>query len=190
MFSAVKSRILSTLLLLGVCVLAGSQTALGNLPWNGTKREAMRFRLVALAWNHPRSSYFASEEIFIAEGELTKDETRLVKLVFEFLPYQPRLSEEGLDYSTLHELRAVRDPQCDETVAQITNGPKGDWRQMQSQLKYSTDAPQLNLSRHKSPLPCYVTNADDYSRPIHTDIESQPPQPSLKHRPEPENPDN
>jgi hypothetical protein len=76
-----------------------------------------------------------------------------------FLPYQPRLSDEGLDDSTLHELRAVRDPQCrdpqcDETLARITTGQTGDWRQNQPQLKYSAAAPSLNLSRQKSPLPC------------------------------------
>jgi hypothetical protein len=135
----------------------------------------MRLRLVALAWNHPRASAFGSEEVFIAEKELSKDESRLVKLVYEFLPYQPRLSDEGLDYSTLHEVRAMREPQCDETLGQIATGQMGDWRQQQFRLKYSTDAPPLNLSRHNSRLPCYVTNAEDYAKPVHD--ESQPPQP-------------
>lgn len=171
--------------IVAVCLMGGSETARGDLPWTTTKKEAMRLRLVALAWNHPRSSFFGSEEVFIAEKELSKDETRLVKLVYEFLPYQPRLSDEGLDYSTLHELRAVRDPQCDETLAQIASGQMGDWRQQQLQLKYSVDAPSLNLARHKSPLPCYVTTAEDYSKPVHE--ESQPPQtppPTLIPRPD------
>jgi hypothetical protein len=137
------------------------------LQWREARKESMRLRLVALAWNHPRSSFFRSEEIFIAEKELDKNETRLVKLVYDFLPYQPRLSEFGMDYSTLHELRAVRDASCDETLAQMTSSPAGDWRQEESHLKYSTDAPVLNLERHKSHLPCYVTSADDYSRPVH-----------------------
>jgi hypothetical protein len=163
------------IVLIAVCLMGGSETARGDLPWTMAKKEAMRLRLVALAWNHPRSSFFGSEEVFIAEKELSKDESRLVKLVYEFLPYQPRLSDEGLDYSTLHELQAVRAPQCDETLAQIASGQMGDWRQQQFQLKYSTDAPPLNPSRHRSRLPCYVTNAEDYSKPVHD--ESQPPQP-------------
>jgi hypothetical protein len=167
-----------------LCVISGSETAHGNLPWPAPKKESMRLRLVALAWNHPRSSFSTSEEIFVAEKELNKDETRLVKLVYEFLPYQPRLSDEGLDYSTLHELRAVRDPQCDETLDKMATGQMGDWRQQQSQLKYSTDAPPLNSSRHKNPLPCYVTNAEDYSKPVHNESEFQSaPLPTLTPRP-------
>lgn len=176
-------RFCGMLLLAIVCLIGGVENAHGNLPWPAAKKESMRLRLVALAWNHSRSSFFASEEIFVAEKELTKDETRLVKLVYEFLPYQPRLSEQGLDYSTLHELRAVRDPHCDETLAHITSGQEGDWRQEQSQLKYSTDAPPLNFARHKSPLPCYVTNAEDYTKPIPSESGPEPATPQLIPRP-------
>jgi hypothetical protein len=146
----------------------------GELQWPWPKKEPMRLRLVALAWNHPRSSFSTNEEIFIAEKQLTKDESRLVKLVFEFLPYQPRLSEQGLDYATVHEVQAVRDPQCDERLAQIVAGQTGDWRQQQPQLKYSTDAPVLNVTRHSNPLPCYVTNANDYTRPTRDESEPAP----------------
>jgi len=148
-------------------LLVASTTARGELEWQMPKMQPMRLRLVALAWNHPPTSFFASEEIFIAEMEITKDESRLVKLVYNFLPYQPRLSDNGFDYSTVHELRAARDPECDETLGQLTTGQVGDWRQNGTQLKYSTDAPALNLARHKSRLPCYVTSAADYTKPVH-----------------------
>ena len=128
--------------------------------------DTVRAWLVALAWNHPRSSFFANEETFIAEKQLTKDESRLVKLIYNFLPYQPRLSDYGLDYYTVHELRAVRDPQSDEKLAQIMIGQIGDWRQQQSQLKYASEAPVLNAARSTRPLPCYVTDADDYDRSL------------------------
>jgi hypothetical protein len=147
-------------------VICGPEMLHGQLRWQWPKKESMRLRLVALAWNHPRSSFFASEEVFIAEKQLTKDESRLVKLVFEFLPYQPRLSDYGLDYSVSHEMRAARDPQCDETLAKLMTGEVGDWRQQSSSLKYSTDAPALNLTRHRNPLPCYVTDADDYTKAV------------------------
>lgn len=147
-------------------LLCAPTTARGELQWQMPRMEPMRLRLVALAWNHPTSSFFASEEIFIAEIEITKDESRLVKLVYNYLPYQPPLSDNGLDYSIVHELRAARDPQCDQTLGEITTGQSGDWRQDRSQLKYSTDAPALNLARHKNRLPCYVTSASDYTKPV------------------------
>ena len=159
---------LSSIFFLIVTELAtGPTPARGELQWQSPKIESVRLRIVALAWNHPRTSFFENEEIFIAEKELNKEESRLVKLVYDFLPYQPRLSEYGLNYETVHELRAVRDPQCDQTLAELIAGQLGDWRQANSELKYSTDAPPLNLERHKSRLPCYVTSADDYSRPLH-----------------------
>ncbi len=161
---AIRFRSLALLAAFGI--VCGLQTN-GELQWQEQKKEPIRLRLVALAWNHARSSYFSSEEVFIAEKELDRNETRLVKLVYEFLPYQPRLSEFGMDYSTLHELRAVRDATCDETLAQIIASQTGDWRQQESHLQYSTDAPALNLARHKSHLPCYVTNAEDYSHSVH-----------------------
>lgn len=162
--SAVRFR--SLVLLAAFGIVCGLQTK-GELQWQEQKKEPIRLRLVALAWNHPRSSFFPSEEVFIAEKELDRNETRLVKLVYEFLPYQPRLSELGMDYSIVHELRAFRDATCDESLAQIITAPNGDWRQQESHLKYSTDAPALNPARHKSHLPCYVTSAEDYSHSVH-----------------------
>jgi len=138
-----------------------------ELQWQEPKMEPVRVRIVALAWNHHPTSFFANEEVFIADMQIAKDESRLVKLVYSFLPYQPRLSDNGLDYSIVHELQAARDPDCDQTVSEITTGRVGDWRQDQSQLKYSTDAPAVNLERHKKRLPCYVTSAADYTRPVH-----------------------
>jgi hypothetical protein len=153
-------------LLLALCTLAGRESAQAELHWPALKKQSVRVRLVALAWNHPRSSFFSSEEVFIAEKQLGGDESRLVKLVYGFLPYQPRLSESRFDYSDVLELQAVRDPSCDETLLQMTTGEVGDWRQQQSGLKYSTDAPPLNLQRRKSTLPCYVTTPEDYRRAV------------------------
>jgi len=161
-----RAGFLGIVWLVAMCGLCGPETARGDLRWQSPPKELMRLRLVAMAWNHPRSSFFASEEVFIAEKELTHDESRLVKLVYTFLPYQPRLSDEGLNYSTVHELRAFKNPECDETVAHLLTGEVGDWRGEQSHLQYSAEAPVLNLARRKSRLPCYVTNADDYARPL------------------------
>ncbi len=159
---------------LGIALLGVQQSARGELRWENAKKEPIRVRLVALAWNHQRSSYFASEEIFIAEKQLGQDESRLVKLVYGFLPYQPRLSEAGFEYSRVYELRAMRDPDCDEPLSQITSGRKGDWRQANSDLKYSTDAPPLNLRRSKSNLPCYLTDPEDYRRSVQKPVKESP----------------
>jgi hypothetical protein len=154
-------------LLVTVCAFCARQRAAAELHWPSSRKEHAHLRLVALAWNHPRSSFFASEEVFIAEKQLSGEESRLVKLVYGFLPYQPRLSDAGLDYSDVLELRVTRDPSCDETLLQMTSGQVGDWRQPASSLKYSADAPELNLERRKSTLPCYVTGAEDYNKSAH-----------------------
>ena len=157
----------------GVVVVVWLATAVvcpsgrAELHWQTAKKEQIRVRLVALAWNHTASSFFANEEVFIAEKELAPEESRLVKLVYGFLPYQPRLSAYGLDYSMVHEVSAVRDPECDETLGQHMAGEVGDWRHFYGGLRYSSDAPPLNLARHKSALPCYLTTAEDYHRPLH-----------------------
>ena len=149
------------LTLLGICAMLGREPAEAELRWQDGKKEPIRVRIVAMAWNHPRSSFFSNEEVFVAEKALNQSESRLVKLVYGFLPYQPRLSDNGLDYATVHEIRALRDPECDETLAQMTSphGPR-------SSLKYSTDSPILNVERRRGPLPCYLTTADDYGKAL------------------------
>jgi len=99
------------------------EQASAELHWQNQKKEYMRIRLVALAIAYPRSGYFSSQEIFVAEQQIEKDETRLVKLVYNFLPYQPRLSEYGMEYTTAHDIKATRDPDCDEMLAHM--GPQG-----------------------------------------------------------------
>ncbi|HUK26572.1 MAG TPA: hypothetical protein VLV49_18485 [Terriglobales bacterium] len=138
--------------------------AQGSLHWPTARKQQIRVRLVALAWSHPRSSFFSSEEVFVAEKELTPGELRLVKLVYGFLPYQPRLSETGFDYSTVHEIRATRDPSCDETLRQMMSDDE-DGRQVA--LRYSQDSPTVDLERRRMPLPCYLTSADDYTKALY-----------------------
>src|SRR5450432_2894834 len=100
--------------------------AVAELHWQATKKEHLRVRLIALASHYPRSSFFPNEEVFVAEKELEEGESRLVKLVYGYLPYQPRLSDQGMDYSTVHDLRALRDHNCDETLSQMTKTEKSD----------------------------------------------------------------
>src|SRR5437899_12179857 len=86
------------LTLLGIFAILQREPAEAELRWQDGKKEAIRVRIVAMAWNHPRSSFFSNEEVFVAENAL-QTESSLVKLVYGFLPYQPRLSANRLDYA-------------------------------------------------------------------------------------------
>jgi hypothetical protein len=157
-------RIFLSLVFLLVCGIGGPDHARAELHWQIEKRESLRVRLIALAEAEPRSSFFSTHEVFVAAQQLSEDESRLVKLVYEFLPYQPRLSESDFDYSVVHEVRATRDPSCDQTLAQITTDQR---TRAQVALRYSADSPVINTSRHHSALPCFSTSAAEYTKAIH-----------------------
>jgi hypothetical protein len=140
--------------------------ASAELHWQNAKKEPLKVRLIALAWSHPPSSVFSNEEVFVAEKQLGPEEFQLVKLVYGFLSYQPRLIDYGFDYSVMHELNAVRVPECDETLAHMTSGGVGDYHNGYIGLKYSKDAPVINMERRKSALPCYLTTPEDYGHQI------------------------
>lgn len=179
-----KNWITALLFLVATCIGSSGGQAEGQLRWPDPPRKApIRVRLVAVALaDHPRSSYFPSHEVFVAETEISHDEWSLIKLVFSFLPYQPRLSESGFDYSVVHEISAWRDPNCDETVAQLTARSQPDRHEP---LIYSRNVPREDLDRRRIPLPCYETNADEYIRSSFEPIAPppEPPKPVLKSRP-------
>jgi hypothetical protein len=103
--------------------------------------------------------------------------------VYAFLPYQPRLSEYGLDYSLVHELSALRDPSCDESLRQLMTVRKMDGNEVTeqaAQMKYSVDSPVLDVKHERGILHCYRTTPELYARAVHDPI--QRPQFSLKLR--------
>jgi hypothetical protein len=161
------SGMLRAICLAAICMTCGHHQAQAQLRWPPARKEKMRVRLIALALADPRSSYFSSHEVFIAETELGIGEWHLVKLEFGFLPYQPRLSDTGLDYSVVHEIYAERDPGCDEFIADVTASKLATADRARQGLRYAANAPTLDLQRRRTPLQCYVTTADDYSRAIH-----------------------
>jgi hypothetical protein len=158
----------SIFLLTAISAISTHQPAHAELHWQTPHKEQMRIRLIALATNYPRSSYFPNREVFVAAKQLGKEESRLIKLVYGYLPYQPPLSESGMDYALVHEIRAQRDPSCDETLAQM-NYPQyvPDWPHPDQSWKYSTDSPVLDLQRRRATLPCYDTTAEDYGKSLH-----------------------
>jgi hypothetical protein len=153
--------------------IGGSGKQAEGLHWpDPPKKARLRVRLVAVALALPRSSFFSNLEVLVAEKEIGEEEFSLIKLVFTYLPYQPRLSESGFDYSVVHEVSAWRNPDCDETVAQLTT------RSLPARhepMIYSRNAPREDLDLRRIPLPCYETKADDY---IKSSLEPIPPPPA------------
>jgi hypothetical protein len=146
--------------------ISGTPTADGQLHWS-SRKEPIEVRLIALAVAYPRSSFFASDEVFIAEQELAKEESRFIKLVYDFLPYQSPLSSSGLDYSLVHVVRAVRDTTCDESLWEM--------RSLQQQRrpetanthwKYAQYSPIADLDFRQARLRCYRTTSDDYEKAL------------------------
>jgi hypothetical protein len=185
-----KNWTITMLFLAATCVGGSGKQAEGQLRWpEPPTKAAMRLRLVAVALaDHPRSSFFPSHEVFVAEKEIGNEEWSLVKLVFTFLPYQPRLSEAGFDYSVVHEVSAWRDPDCDETVAQLTERSQPERHEP---LVYSRNVPREDLDRRRIPLPCYETTADEYIKSKFEPIAPPPKAPEppvLKTRPEQKQP--
>ena len=128
----------------------------------GTGTEELSVRLIGPALSLPSSSYFANYEVFIAERRLKKNQLQFIKLVYESLPYQRRLSEYALNSTKVFRLRAKRDQSCDESLLQMT-WPEGD---PHPGSQYSADSPGLSASDRNNMLPCYRTTADDYRKAI------------------------
>lgn len=123
------------------------------------KKARIRVRLVAVALELPRTYFSSNLEVLVAEKEIGREEFSFIKLVFTYLPYQPRLSESGFDYSVVHDVLAWRNPDCDETVAQLTARSLPDRHEP---LIYSRNVPRDDLDLRRIPLPCYETRGDDY----------------------------
>ena len=146
--------------LTGIFVLGCGMPAADGEPWPAMKKEPIEVRLIALAKAYPRTSFFANDEVFIAEQEMAKDESRFIKLVYDFLPYQQPLSSHGLNYSLVHVVQAVRDTSCDETLWEMRwqrQATAGNWR-------YAADSPMADLERRQARLRCYRTTSSDYEK--------------------------
>src|SRR6185437_11016298 len=144
-------------------LLGGTLSAQAQLRWPAQHKESIEVRLVAVAVEYPRTSFFANDEVLIAEQELTRSETRFIKLVYDFLPYQSPLSAVGLSYAVVHHFRAVRDTTCDESLWQMrqlraSSGLPND------ELKYAPDSPISDLEQRQARLRCYRVTSDDYEK--------------------------
>jgi len=123
-----------------------------------TKELSVNFMVPALIL--PMSSYFSNYEVFIAEQRLTRHQSRLIKLVYEFLPYQPRLSDYGPNHPGIENLRATRDRSCDQALMQAASSARTVPLSLSGRLELSA----TTLEQQQSTLECYRTTADDYRR--------------------------
>ena len=160
-------------LLVFLCVVAQGPRGHAGLHWPPPRKEKLRLRLIAVAESDPRSSFFSTHEILVAAQQLPENESRLVKVEYAFLPYQPRLSEYAFDYSYIYEVNATRDPNCDQTLAQMMTDERNH---SQVQLRYATESPVLNTGRRHSPLPCYSSAPEDFTKVVH-----QPASPEMEY---------
>ncbi|HWY56823.1 MAG TPA: GAF domain-containing protein [Terriglobales bacterium] len=134
----------------------GTVTDTNELP--DTKELSVSFMVPALVL--PMSSYFSNYEVFIAEQRVTRHQSRLIKLVYEFLSYQPRLSDYGANDPGIENLRATRDRSCDQALMQVASSASTvPWSQS-ARLQLSAKS----LEERQSTLECYRTTADDYRR--------------------------
>jgi hypothetical protein len=149
-------------------LFSGTPAADGELPWPPHQKHEIEVRLIALAVEYPHSSFFSNDEVFIAEQELGKDESRFIKLVYDFLPYQAPLSDSGLNYSLVHTVNAVRDAACDESLWEMRLLMKKHHAaaEANSKWKYAAESPISDLDRRQARLRCYRTTSDDYEKRV------------------------
>ena len=155
--------VLSALVLAGLVSAGCVSAAYGQARWPAPRKQPIEVRLIAVEIAYPRTSFFANDEVLIAEQELAKNESRFVKLIYDFLPYQNPLSSFGLSYALVHRVQAIRDTTCDETLWEVrelqrrSGGPT-------TQLRYAADSPIADLERRQARLRCYRVTSDDYEK--------------------------
>lgn len=125
--------------------------------------EELPLGFLGVVFAAPGTSYFSNFEVFVARRRVGKEQLQLIKLVYEFLPYQRRLSEYDLNSlpPRVIKLRVTPDPSCDESLGQVIQAhtdPTGP----------ATERPKLPAALRSADmnavLPCYRTTADDFQK--------------------------
>ena len=143
-------------------VVASSPTPAANNE-NKPTVEELPLGLLGLVFAPPGSSFFSNFEVFVAKRRVGKNQLQLIKLVYEFLPYQPRLSEYDLNKlpPRVIKLRVIPDPSCDESLGRMIQ-PHTD----STRPAYPKLPEELRSSDLTAVLPCYRTSADDFRKAI------------------------
>jgi hypothetical protein len=139
-----------------------SPTPAGNNK-NKSTVEELSLGSLGLVFAAPGTSYFSNFEVFVAKGGVGKDHMQLIKLVYEFLPYQRRLSEYDFNKTPgkVINLRVTPDPSCSESLGHIMQPyidparTTGEYPKLPAALRDF----DLNLV-----LPCYRTTAEDFQK--------------------------
>jgi len=157
-------------------LFSGLPAADGQLGLDHSKKQPIEVRLIALAVTYPRSSVFSNDEVFVAEQQLGKEESRFIKLVYDFLPYEVPLSDSGLNYSLVHKVNAVRDAKCDESLWQMRShmDPRHPSEQASSRWKYAVESPISDLDHRQALLRCYRTTSDDHESTLNQPTNQTP----------------
>jgi hypothetical protein len=129
--------------------------------------EELPLGLLGVVFAAPGSSFFSNFEVFVAKRRVGKDKNndqlQLIKLVYEFLPYQRRLSEYDLNNvrPRVIKLRVTPDPSCDEALGSILQ-PSTD--PTTSATEYPKLPAALRSADPSAVLPCYRTTAGDFQK--------------------------
>jgi len=139
-----------------------SATPAGNNE-NKSTVEELPVGLLGIVFAAPGTSFFSNFEVFIAKRRVGKDQLQLIKLVYEFLPYQRRLSEYNLNNlpPRVIKLRVTPDPSCDESLWQMI---QSDTDPTRAATEYAKLPAALRSSDLSAVLPCYRTSAEDFQK--------------------------
>ena len=125
--------------------------------------EELPLGFLGLVLAAPGTSYFSNFEVFVAKRRVAKGQLQLIKLVYQFLPYQKRLSEYDLNNlpPRVIKLRVIPDPSCNEALGEIIQPSPDPARPV---TEYPKLPAVLSSADVNQVLPCYRTNADDFQK--------------------------
>jgi len=126
--------------------------------------EDVSMRLIAVPGGSTNSSFFSKYEVVLAERTIKQGQKEIIKLVYESLPYQKRLSEYDWSTTRIYKLRAVADPRCDESLMRMMMPEGGGDPDADAQADANRLAAEVGDRNTK--LHCYRTTADDFQRAI------------------------
>src|SRR5713101_8294480 len=140
---------------------ASSTPAVNNE--NKSTVEELPLGLLGVVFAPPGTSFFSNFEVFVAKRRVGKDELQLIKLVYEYLPYQRRLSEYDLSNSSprVIKLRVTPDPSCNESLGKMI---QSDTDPIRPATEYSKLPAALRSFDLNAVLPCYRTTAGDFQK--------------------------
>ena len=129
------------------------------------KKQSITVRLIGRASFLPVTSFGANYESYVGSLQSKASDSTMVKIVYRFMNYEPRLPGSLADYDLVHTFRATRQPDCDakaETLIYSQHvGPAGQVSEPAFSFVYAKNASGVSIPPTVL-LPCYVVSADGY----------------------------